>query len=64
MCRNVTYVIFLFFAKYRLVALMLKSNAYNENVFEIHGATDTYSFAIVPKTLQCMPIWILLEESS
>ena len=40
-CRNLTYVIFLFFAKYRLVALMLKSNTYSENVFEVHGATDS-----------------------
>ena len=40
-CRNVTYAIFLFFAKYQLVELMLKSNTYSENVFEIHGATDS-----------------------
>ena len=59
MYRKVTYVIFLFFGK-----SMLKSNAYNENIFEMHGATDSYSIAIVPKTVQHMPIWILLEECS
>ena len=62
-CRNVTYVI-VFFAKYRHVALMLKSNAYSENVFEIHGATDRYSFATVHKPVQYMPIRTALEKSS
>ena len=63
-CRNVTYVIFLVFGKYRLVELMLKSNAYSENVFEIHGATDSKSFATVHRTVQYMPIRTVLEKSS
>ena len=51
-CRNVTYAIFLFFGKYQLVELMLKGNAYSENIFEIHGATDSYSFATAHRIVE------------
>ena len=59
MYRKVTYVIFLFFGK-----SMLKRNTCNKNIFKMHGATDSYSIAIVPKTVKYMPIWILLKECS
>ena len=62
-CRNVTYAIFLVFGTYRLVELILKSNAYSENVFEIHGTTDSKSFATAHRTVQYMPIRTVLEKS-
>jgi len=62
-CRNVTYAIFPFFGKYQLVEIMLKSNTYSENFFEIHGATDSYRFVTVHRTVQYKPIQIVLEKS-